>query len=68
MTKSYQIIPPPGSLPALDPKQFADLLARDGQLILPLLDLLENAQCAIDDLIDVMGRATIEAVLRMAPR
>jgi hypothetical protein len=24
-----------------------------------MLDLIENAQCAIDDLIDVMGRATI---------
>ena len=66
MTKSYQIVPPPGSPPPLDPKQFADLLANDGQLLLPLLDLLENAQCAIDDLIDVMGRATIEAVLRMS--
>ena len=68
MTRSYQIIPPPGSSPTLDPKQLADLLARDGQLILPLLDLLENAQCAIDDFIDVMGRATIEAVLRMSAR
>jgi hypothetical protein len=38
----------------------------DGQLILPLLDLLENAQCALEDLIDVMGRATIETVLRMS--
>ena len=28
-----------------------------------MLDLIENAQGAIDDLIDVMGRATIEAVL-----
>ena len=62
MTKSYQIVPPPGSPPTPD----AELLAKDGQLILPLLDLVENAQCAIDDLIDVMGRATIEAVLRMS--
>ena len=66
MTKSYQIVPPPGSPPTLDPQQLAELLAQDGQLILPLLDLLENAQCALDDLIDVIGRATIEAVLRMS--
>lgn len=66
MTKSYQIVPPAGSPAALDPKQVAELLAKDGQLVLPLLDLLENAQCAIDDLIDVMGRATIEAVLLMS--
>lgn len=42
------------------------LWAKDGQLILPLLDLVEQAQCAIDDLVDVMGRATIEAVLSMS--
>jgi putative transposase len=66
MTKSYQIVPPPGTPLTVDPKQLAELLAKDGQLILPLLDLLENAQCALDDLIDVMGRATIEAVLRMS--
>jgi hypothetical protein len=66
VTKSYQIVPPPGSSPPLDPKRIAELLAKDGQLLLPLLDLLENAQCALDDLIDVMGRATIEAVLQMS--
>jgi transposase-like protein len=41
-------------------------LAKDGQLLLPMLDLIEQAQCAIDDLVDVMGRATIEAVLEMS--
>ncbi len=66
MTKPYQIVPPPDSPPILDSQQLAELLAKDGQLILPLLDLLENAQCALYDLIDVMGRATIEAVLRMS--
>jgi transposase-like protein len=50
----------------LDSKRIADLQAKDGQLILPLFDLVENAQCALDVLIDVMGRATIEAVLRMS--
>jgi transposase-like protein len=66
MPKSYQIVPPPSSPPTLDPQQLAELLAKDGQLILSLLDLLESAQCALDDLIDVMGRATNEAVLRMS--
>jgi transposase-like protein len=31
-----------------------------------MIDLIENARCAVDDLIDVMGRATIEAVLLMS--
>ncbi len=35
-------------------------------MLLPLLDLINTAQCAIDDLIDVMGRATIEAILKMS--
>ena len=66
MSESYQIVPPPRSSATLDPKRIADLLAKDGQLLLPLLDLLENAQCALDEIIDVMGRATIEAVLKMS--
>ena len=68
MSESYQIVPPPGSSPTLDPKRIADLLAKAGQLLLSLLDLLENAQCALDEIIDVMGRATIEAVLLMSAR
>src|SRR5262245_16018058 len=31
MTKSYQIVPPPGSSPTLDPQQLAELLAKDDQ-------------------------------------
>lgn len=66
MSESSPIVPPPGSPAPWDPKRIAALLAKDGQLLLPRLDLLENAQCALDDVIDVMGRATIEAVLRMS--
>jgi putative transposase len=51
---------------ALDSAALAGFLAKDGQLLLPMLDLIENAECAVDDLIDVMGRATIEAVLLMS--
>lgn len=66
MTQRYQVVPLPDSPSALDPKRLAQVLAQDGQLLLPLLDLIENAQAAVDDLIDVMGRATIEAVLLMS--
>jgi transposase-like protein len=41
-------------------------LAKEGQLLLPMVDLIEQAECAVDDLVDVMGRATIEAILRMS--
>lgn len=51
---------------ALNTAQMATVLAQNGQPLLPILDLIENAQNALDDLIDVMGRATIEAVLLMS--
>ena len=47
-------------------KELADFLAREGQWLLPMVELVEQAQCAIDEVVDVMGRATIEAVLQMS--
>ena len=44
----------------------ADWLAKDGQLLIPLVELLEKGERAIDEVIDVMGRATVEAVLQMS--
>ena len=49
-----------------DSRHLAGLLSKEGQLLLPLVELVEQAQLAIDDLVDVMGRATIEAVLQMS--
>ena len=66
MTQRYQVVSLPDKSSALDPKRLAQVLAQEGQLLLPMLDLIENAQAAVDDLIDVMGRATIEAVLLMS--
>jgi transposase-like protein len=63
MSARYQIVSADANL---DSKELATFLAKDGQLLLPMLDLVEQAQCAIDDLVDVMGRATIEAILRMS--
>ncbi len=66
MPERYHAVSTQDSPPTLDSSALADVLAKDGQLLLPMLDLIENAQAAIDDLIDVMGRATIEAVLMMS--
>lgn len=66
MPQRYHVISKQDIPATLDPSGLAGLLAKDGQLLLPMLDLIENAQCAIDDLIDVMGRATIEAILLMS--
>ena len=43
-------------------RELADWLAKDGQLLIPLVELLEKGERAIDEVIDVMDRATIEAV------
>ncbi len=66
MTERYQIVSTNanGGLP--DSQELAQFLAKDGQMLLPMLDLVEQAQCAIDELVDVMGRATIEAILQMS--
>ena len=47
-------------------RELADWLAQDGQLLIPLVELLEKGERAIDEVIDVMGRATVEAVLQMS--
>jgi transposase-like protein len=66
MSEPYHVLTHQDTRQALDSKGLAQLLAKDGQLLLPMLDLIENAQVAIDELINVMGRATIEAVLLMS--
>lgn len=69
MTERYQIVSTnsnPGAPGLPDAKELSRILAKNGQLLLPMLDLIEQAQCAIDDLVDVMGRATIEAILQMS--
>ena len=66
MPERYQVVTPFGSHANLDSRKIAELLAKGGQLVLPLLDLLVTAQASLDQLIDVMGRARIEAVLKMS--
>jgi transposase-like protein len=66
MPERYQIVDQSDYQPVLNPTKLATVLAQNGQLLLPILDLIETAQTAIDDLIDVMGRATIEAMLLMS--
>jgi putative transposase len=66
MSERYHVVSRTDSRGTFDSQQLAEVLAKDGQLLLPMLDLIEHAEAAIDDLIDVMGRATIEAVLLMS--
>jgi transposase-like protein len=49
-----------------DSRAVAEFLQKEGQLLLPMVELIETAQVAVDEVIDVTGRATIEAVLRLS--
>jgi len=41
-------------------------LSKNGQALLPLVAQIEQAEVALDELIDVLGRATVEMVLRLS--
>jgi len=58
--KEYQITD------AKDSRRIARFLAANSQAVLPMLDLIEQSQMAIDELVEVLGRATIEAVLEVS--
>ena len=49
-----------------DTKALVHFLARNGQALLPMVELIEHSKLAVDELIDVLGRASIEAVLRLS--
>jgi len=55
--KEYQITDKKNS------RRIAEFMAANAQLVLPMVDLIEGAMMAIDDLVETLGRATIEAVL-----
>ena len=44
-----------------DSRSLAEYLTENGQLLLPMVELIEGSRMAIDELIDVSGRASIEA-------
>ena len=60
MKKSYQIIE------QSDSHALAEAFSKNGQLLLPMLKLIEDARMAVDHAIDVSGRATIQALLMLS--
>jgi len=49
-----------------DSRQLAEFLCREGQFLLPMVELISGAEMAVDELIEVTGRAAIEAVLTLS--
>jgi transposase-like protein len=58
--RDYQIVEKANS------KKLAEFLCKDGQLLLPLVELITDTEMALDELIDLTGRAAIEAVLTLS--
>jgi putative transposase len=49
-----------------DTQALVHFLTKNGQALLPMVELIEQSQLRVDQLIDVLGRASIEAVLRLS--
>ena len=63
MKKSYHTI---GKQGKVNQQELAGFLARNGQFLMPMVDLIEQCRLACDELIEVTGRAAIEAVLQLS--
>jgi transposase-like protein len=61
--KNYHTIRKQGQV---NEQELASFLVRSGQALLPMVDLIEQCQVACDELIDVTGRAAIQAVLQLS--
>ncbi len=60
MNRRYQIIGKE------DKEKLSEFLVRHGQFLLPMVELIERSRVAVDEVIEVLGRACIEAVLRLS--
>jgi transposase-like protein len=49
-----------------DSRKIAEFLSKDGQLLLPFLELICNTEQAVDEVIDVVGKGAIEAILLLS--
>jgi len=61
--KTYHTIRKEGKV---NEQQLASFLVNNGQGLLPMVDLIEQCRMACDELIDVTGRAAIQAVLQLS--
>jgi transposase-like protein len=61
--KSYHTV---GKQGKINEQQLTSFLVKNGQGLLPMVDLIEQCQLACDELIDVTGRAAIQAVLQLS--
>ena len=63
MKKTYHTIRKRGKV---NEQELATFLTKNGQGLLPMVDLIEQSRMACDQLIDVTGRAVLQAVLQLS--
>ena len=63
MKKPYQTIRQQGKA---DEQELTAFLTRNGQGLLPMVELIEQSRLACDQLIDVTGRAVLQGVLQLS--
>ena len=63
MKRTYHIV---GKQGKYNEKELRKQLCRNGQFLLPMVNLIEQSQIAVNEVVDVLGRATIEAVLNLS--
>ena len=63
MKRNYHTIDKQGKVNA---RKLGEFLSKNGQQLLPMVDLIEQCRMACDELIDLAGRATIQAVLELS--
>ena len=63
MKKTYHIVNHEEKSAAASIEQFAK---SNGQLLLPLIELITQARIAVDEVISSVGRNTIETILRLS--
>lgn len=65
MKRNYHTIDKQGKV---GERKLTEFLVHNGQALLPMLELIKQSRMAVDELIDVVGRASIEAVLELSAR
>ena len=66
MKKNYHIFDKEAKQVEVSAEELARFLSRNGQLLLPLVELVEQCRGAVDEVVDVTGRATIQAILELS--
>ena len=63
MKRAYRTVRKQGKV---NEQELASFLVKNGQGLLPMVDLIEQCQVACNELIEVTGRAAIQAVLQLS--